>query len=472
MVRSAVVALVATTIGSAPAAAVAAGLRVDAAGTCSLPVPLDHGDAESPTFTLRCFYNAEHWQGPTSGAPIYIIPGGEAPIWPPSVTSLYPAHSAQLRGALVVSTEHRMFGDSMPPRRLANDMLPFLTVEQAIQDLVHLVADVRAYFNATAANSVVVWGCSYAGLLASLLKETTDGVVVAAVAGNAPLQATDDFQSYGTVLHAALANSSAACAAQTVATIANVSASLLSPSKSARRWVTQTFGACGPIDTRLDALTFLNMYGWLDPLYPVLQSGPAHVDPFCDAVTKDGAVGALVSYTQRKGVGCSPSSFQTWVATFGPHTSASPTDTGRAFLWLLCSSLGYSVTGTGAGGAASVAPPDIDSQWYGEYCAAAFGGVSPTPPTLSGAVRGFNRRYGGQRPNNTRTVYVVGDVDPWSSLAPSATEVPAESCRVGYFGGHCAWWLLPKAGDAPSVGTARASIEKALDGYLSPAIGS
>lgn len=93
----------------------AAGLRVDAAGTCSLPVPLDHGDAESPTFTLRCFYNAEHWQGPTSGAPIYIIPGGEAPISSASVTSLYPAHSAQLRGALVVSTEHRMFGDSMPP---------------------------------------------------------------------------------------------------------------------------------------------------------------------------------------------------------------------------------------------------------------------------------------------------------------------------------------------------------------------
>ncbi|KAJ2516104.1 hypothetical protein H4217_004793 [Coemansia sp. RSA 1939] len=89
-----------------------------------------------------------------TGGPIYMSTAGETPLTRNDVDNTYATELAAATGGMVVSVEHRFYGQSNPLPDLSGNSLKYLTVDNVLEDFASVVRAIKA--NETATNSTVI----------------------------------------------------------------------------------------------------------------------------------------------------------------------------------------------------------------------------------------------------------------------------------------------------------------------------
>eukprot|EP00253_Pinus_taeda_P027888 PITA_27888 len=173
---------------------------------------LDHFSfvSESRTFQQRYFVDKTFWGGPLKNSPIFVYLGGEGSLDSP-VPGIHSEIAPQFK-ALLLFVEHRYYGESVPdiigdPLNpvVSTSTFGYLTSEQALADCATLITDFKK--NLSAENSpVIVFGGSYAGMLAAWFRLKYPHITVGALASSAPIllfpNVTPDYSYYAVVTKA------------------------------------------------------------------------------------------------------------------------------------------------------------------------------------------------------------------------------------------------------------------------------
>ncbi|GMI25703.1 hypothetical protein TeGR_g1596 [Tetraparma gracilis] len=121
------------------------------------------------------------------GGPMFFYLGNEADVTLYLNATGLIWENADRFGALVVFAEHRYYGESQPLGDASLDNLQYLSVEQALEDYVSLIAALRAEYSFGEGDAVVGFGGSYGGMLASWARYRYPHVWDGAIAGSAPI---------------------------------------------------------------------------------------------------------------------------------------------------------------------------------------------------------------------------------------------------------------------------------------------
>ena len=135
---------------------------------------VDHVNSNLGFFRQKFYVDTTFW---TTDGPALLEVGGEGPHG--SSPTGFIAEAARQLGAVMFTLEHRYYGESLPAPYTNKSMLQYLTVENALADLVRFMD----YIDATWAKKQLVWvsvGGSYAGALSAWLKQRYPQRVAAA----------------------------------------------------------------------------------------------------------------------------------------------------------------------------------------------------------------------------------------------------------------------------------------------------
>jgi hypothetical protein len=147
---------------------------------------LDHfSAADNRTFRQKIAVYDGKWKGP--GSPIFLRMPVEAPLNPNKLVQRETVYdTAEQFGALIVSLEHRFYGQSHPQgwSNPTAQQLTYLTVEQSLEDIVAFQHYITEQY-ATGASKWVTWGGSYPGMLAAYHRVKYPSMSAGAVASSA-----------------------------------------------------------------------------------------------------------------------------------------------------------------------------------------------------------------------------------------------------------------------------------------------
>ncbi len=151
---------------------------------------LDHDNPQSvATFPQRYSVNREFARG--ERPPVILQICGE---W--TCNEMDPAQHpkslidyAQALGAVIVTVEHRFYGESHPSDRLDLPSLKFLSTDYALKDLLAVQEHLAKAENLQ--GKWVAAGCSYAGVLAAYLRGVAPDRIAGALASSAPVRAEE-----------------------------------------------------------------------------------------------------------------------------------------------------------------------------------------------------------------------------------------------------------------------------------------
>ncbi|KAB0791238.1 hypothetical protein PPYR_03038 [Photinus pyralis] len=173
---------------------------------------LDHfNPMDNRTFSLRYFENGEFYR---PGGPILLEIGGEVTVEPSSMRSGPNYELGRRMGGMILLLEHRYYGKSDPfGENKTVDEYQYLTAEQALEDIAYFIESYKSKTPSFRQSKVAVFGCSYAGTLATWMRYKFPHLVDAAWASSAPLRITLDFYEYYEVAGELYSNVSSECIA-------------------------------------------------------------------------------------------------------------------------------------------------------------------------------------------------------------------------------------------------------------------
>lgn len=149
-------------------------------------VPLDHFSPISPDGDIEMRYLIDTKFYDESDCKLFMILGGEATMNTTHLASPFVSETlASKFRAAVVQTEHRFYGESKPENE--HLMNRYLSVEQALGDYASLIAYLRSTAVGCRRKVVGVFGGSYPGALAGLMRLRYPHLVDFAYASSAPL---------------------------------------------------------------------------------------------------------------------------------------------------------------------------------------------------------------------------------------------------------------------------------------------
>jgi hypothetical protein len=154
---------------------------------------VDHFDSKNKnTWSQRYYTSDKYFAGP--GHPIFLVIGGEDDL----EVLLYPFvndHLAKKFKAYILEPEHRFYGESQPIKvKKSTDLIGLLTVEQAMEDILQLLAHTRKKLGCSQDQSskhycpVITVGGSYPGFMSALLRIVHPDKIDIAYASSAPLK--------------------------------------------------------------------------------------------------------------------------------------------------------------------------------------------------------------------------------------------------------------------------------------------
>ena len=119
---------------------------------------------------------------------------GEAGISPEITTQSFINELAATFNGLLISIEHRYYGESYPPiKDLSTQNMKYLTIDQAMLDFANFIKNPPKELNITKDAKWITVGGSYAGNLATWMRKKFPKLVFAAYASSAPIEAKLDF---------------------------------------------------------------------------------------------------------------------------------------------------------------------------------------------------------------------------------------------------------------------------------------
>lgn len=149
------------------------------------------------TWQMRYMENTEFQQ---PGGPIIIFLGGEWEISPGRIVGGHLYDMAEEFNGSLYYTEHRYYGKSHPTENISTENLRFLTIEQALEDVIKFIDFIKSSTPGLRDSKVFVAGGSYSATMAVWIRQKYPHVIDAAWASSAPLDAKVDFKEYKEVM--------------------------------------------------------------------------------------------------------------------------------------------------------------------------------------------------------------------------------------------------------------------------------
>ncbi|KAF0691592.1 Aste57867_17221 [Aphanomyces stellatus] len=408
--------------------------------------PLDHTNASNPyTWKQRYHYN-NAWVR-RADAPVYVFLNGEGPAAASTPTSpaLFLNELAAKHGAWVVSVEHRFYGESQPTGDFSTASLAYLTIHQALADLATLQDHfIATQHNMTKANKWVLFGGSYAGLVAGFAKSKYPTRFAGAVASSAPVWTKVDFFEYADVVADAIQTIGGDACTHTVAEgIQDLHALLASNVPADAATLANLFNLCSPVTNDKDcALVEATVFTTFQNLvqFNNLAVGADTVASMCAAFVAQTTwtpLEKVAAFTRRRQHPCTSSSLDMHYLPLLANTTVSTTSAIRQWTYQLCAELGFAQTTAGATSywhALSYYTLDVTAH----VCAQVFGITDSVARTQS-----TQDTYGGLAIDVPNVVWINGNLDPWHALGFSneTTHMPVNpASRVVFVDGtsHCA----------------------------------
>ncbi|XP_030374874.1 putative serine protease F56F10.1 [Scaptodrosophila lebanonensis] len=159
---------------------------------------IDHFDeSNTDTYQMRYLVNDEF---ETEGSPIFIFVGGEWEIEPSMVKGGLWYDLAKEHNGVLVYTEHRYYGESLPTTTFSTENLKYLHVKQALADLAHFIETFKAENPNLTNSKVLLSGGSYSATMVVWFKRLYPELIVGGWASSAPLLAKLNFVEYKEVV--------------------------------------------------------------------------------------------------------------------------------------------------------------------------------------------------------------------------------------------------------------------------------
>ena len=385
------------------------------ANSLSFVVPLDHFNKSNPiNMTLRYWIVDSAWNG-SSEAPLIFYMPDEASGGSPENRA---ASLAREFGGVEVHTEHRFFGETLPPGGLKESNLKFLTVEQNLADVEALTRHVQKKLNLT--GPVVATGCSYAGASASWLRAAYPDTIGASISGSGPVQAKLDFFEYDQSISTTLAAISPDCQDSMAKTMLAFS-EVWDEGNSSRDALKRSFLMGDTVGTPLGDVDFLYMLA--DSVAYSVQYGDKRA--VCDALAQLSPDASTQERTSGWAHFVLASYGTTWAVSEWYDSEwmrdSQRAGSGRAWYWMTCTQLGYLQSVPHSEPPPRMRSRDLKSDLLQQQCAYIF------PKSTAGVeatIDKFNQRFGGASPdavNTSRVIYLRYEDDPWAPLQPSAS---------------------------------------------------
>ena len=213
--------------------------------------PLDHFNVllSQQQWQQRVWVNEAYYNA-TLGGPLFLYLEGEAAGSASSVTGGQHVELARVHNALIISIEHRFYGQSLPLPNLTTDSLAFLSHEQALADVAKFLSEyVPGQVRWRNVTRTISFGGSYSGALSAWARVRLPHLIHGAFATSGPVQPVVNFTGYGEVTWEAMGNSlvggSAACAEAITSAYFGIDAALRG-SDAQKTAISQKMHSCAP----------------------------------------------------------------------------------------------------------------------------------------------------------------------------------------------------------------------------------
>ncbi|KAG8884746.1 hypothetical protein FRB98_002192 [Tulasnella sp. 332] len=456
---------------------------------------IDHSNNKSGTFQQRYYFSYEFYE---PGGPIFFNVPSESSLdnYDGSVTnSSLNGYLAQMNRGAAVVLEHRFFGLSNPYPDLTEDSLAFLTVDQAISDILYFAQTVKLPMpggNKTTPTDlpwVLVGGRQeYAAMTQKSLLTFPSvpqnrviprhpGIFAAAWASSAVLQAQDYFWSYFDVISQFMPRN---CSADIKAVVSHLD-DVFTTGTAADIIAAKASFALSSVINADDVMAAIRepLFTWQD-LQPYYQDTNAGFYAFCNYLEYDRTKKAYETSGIGVGLATALPAYGNWTAyeirvagctgreesCYGTHianesltwTNTTIDNPHRSWAWLYCNQLGWYFSGAPQGWStitSRLTTPDSEAR----LCSLYFPEKFPMGVTASETHNqtAFNVEWGGWSINTTNVFFANGKKDPWRAITVSSDLNPQVSTdsrpiAVADGGFHCSD-LVMQAGQAdPTVG--------------------
>jgi len=419
---------------------------------------LNHFDIQDQrTWEQRYVVNTQYWNG---SGPIFFLVNGEGPMSPLSAEVYQYVIWAQQFGALVVSLEHRFYGESQPLEDLSTESLKFLSAEQALADAANFIAFIIQSYKAQN-SQVVTFGGSYAGMLSGWMRQKYPQLIDASIASSGPVHAEVDFYQYLAVVANSLTFYGSAQCVQNIAQATQKIQAMTTTSEGLSS-LSSLFNTCATIEQE-DIPNFMqSLAGNFMGVVQYNLEGPNRVNitTLCDIMTnatQDPMTNYVDLWNMFAGGDCVDVSYADMIEELKNHSIYTGVG-GRQWFYQTCIEFGYFQTS------------DSPDQPFGNL----FNVSTQTQQCVD--VFDFDflpdvnwtlTEFGGENPDGSYTLWVNGNIDPWHALGvlTAPANAPFKTLLINGTA-HCADMLPAFPGAPPSLAAAHEIIQQQLATWL------
>nr|XP_020442276.1 thymus-specific serine protease-like isoform X1 [Monopterus albus]XP_020442287.1 thymus-specific serine protease-like isoform X1 [Monopterus albus]XP_020442296.1 thymus-specific serine protease-like isoform X1 [Monopterus albus] len=438
--------------------------------------PLDHFNQQDiGTFPQKFFVNEAYWQHPDG--PVFLFIGGEGPIFESDLLGGHHVEMAEKHRALLLTLEHRFYGDSINSDGLETENLAYLSSQQALTDLAVFHQYISQTFNLSRRNTWISFGGSYSGALSAWFRGKFPHLVYGAVASSAPVEAKLDFSAYNNIVGLSLTNEavggSEKCLASVQEAFAAVEGALMGGNASQ---LAKDFGCCQiPKDLNDQIELMENLADIVMGTVQYNEEGVLmSINELCSVMTNDSgtyveqteAYSRLVKlaqiYHSMSEEPCLDISHEKTLKDLMNTTLHSGRNPERQWTYQTCTEFGFYQT-----------CEDLTCPFSGmltlqtstKLCPMLFG---ISQHSLPAHITFTNTYYGGIGAQTHRVLYVNGGLDPWKELSVVQARTEEGQTQVVFIEdtAHCADMMRSDVTERHSLKKARQDIENHVASWL------
>eukprot|EP01112_Ceratiomyxa_fruticulosa_P014068 TRINITY_DN4005_c0_g5_i1.p1 TRINITY_DN4005_c0_g5~~TRINITY_DN4005_c0_g5_i1.p1 ORF type:complete len:571 (-),score=58.81 TRINITY_DN4005_c0_g5_i1:106-1818(-) len=407
-------------------------------------------------FQQRYFVNDTMWN--KANGPVFLIIGSSEALTGESVSTGEVVYLAQEYNALVISLEHRYYGESVPFSDLSTNNLAYLSVQQALADIAQFKAAMLQTYQVPLASPWITFGCFYSGSLSAWFRLKFPHLINAALASSSPVEATDSFYQYDTSVSQILGPTCSSA-------LRNATQQIQSQLQINNLGIKTLFN-CTSIN---DDIAFLYVIADMVAFAVQYNSTFGLAPYFCNTiVNSSNSIASYATYVNYL-LEYTHTTASMWDISSFVNTTNDVDNQMRQWMWQLCSQLGYFQTAPSSN---SLRSPLITSQWHEGVCGKLFW---ESESEMQPQVQWINEYYGGIDIQSSRTLFINGANDPWKYLSVMSNGKGSDvldSMRSIVISGasQCANCNSPSPSDSSSVISARNLISDYVGAFIKPSL--
>ncbi|ALC46986.1 CG18493 [Drosophila busckii] len=418
--------------------------------------PLDHfDDKNKETYKMRYLVNNEFQ---TEGSPIFIFLGGEWEAEPGMLTKSHWYDMAKQHKGVLIYTEHRYYGASVPTPTMSTENLKYLSVKQALADVANFINTYKAENAQLAKSKVLLAGGSYSATMVVWFMREYPDLIVGGWASSAPLLAKVDFYDYKVVVGKAIRELGGQ---QCYNRIENGIAELENMFKNQRSAEARAMlRLCSSFDHTND-LDFWSLFGAISNIFSgiVQRQRPGDVEYWCDFLLKfedDATAIANLFYHAAGYPTCVDMRYSETVAYY--QELVADFDDSLPWYYQTCNEFGWYQSSRAA---AQPFGKSFPATLYIELCQDIFGAKYRQSQIESYAAE-TNEHFGGMEPAVENVFMTHGSLDPWNAVGHGV----AEGATVIAQASHCNDLAPMSSADSAEMRAAKEKIAELVTQWL------